>query len=58
MTALSSGVPTSWLTKMLIEKQQMRSLGTSAARLVRSLVTAMSTTQETAPRSHLPLAQP
>lgn len=47
-TLLSSGVPTSYCTKMLIKKQEKRSLGTSAEGLFSTLLSRGSSRQEAA----------
>lgn len=44
-TLLSSGVPTSYLIKMLIKKQQKRSLGTSAEGLFSAMLSRASCRQ-------------
>lgn len=49
-TLLSSGVSTSYLIKMLIKKQQKRSLGTSAKGLFSALLSGVSSRQEAAVR--------
>jgi len=50
-TLLSSVVQTSWLIKILIQKQQKRSLGSSAEGLFSVLVSGVSRRQETLPQS-------